>query len=124
MRTSQSGVLDHADCLSGVGPKSIEKAAPDNLRITLRNDALVETCVCPSSAPITAIISRPVLVVLSAHGLLDETNSSKVEWAKRSIRITVTPRSRGRWHSGPDTRPTPIDGHYSSPFGFKHLTIY
>ena len=35
----QSGVLDHANRSSEVGPKSIEKSAPDNLSITLRNDA-------------------------------------------------------------------------------------
>ena len=41
--------------------------------------------------------------------------------AKRSIRVTVTPISRRRGHSGPP--PMPIDGRYASSFGFNHPTI-
>ena len=49
----------------------------------------------------------------------------EVERIKRSIRVTVTPRSRGRGHSGADARPTPIDGRYALPTvdDFRQLAL-
>jgi hypothetical protein len=84
-------------------PRAFARLRPPAVRVRIRSRST------SASPPRTAIISRPVLVAVSAHGSASElnwppaarislrmANRSKVERAGRSIRVTITTSPRVR----------------------------
>jgi len=78
-------------------PRAFARLRPSAVRVRIKSRST------PANPPSTAIISRPVLVVDSAHGSANErncapasaicltmANRSMLERASRSIRVTVT----------------------------------
>ena len=78
-------------------PRAFARLRPSTVRVRIKSRST------PANPPSTAIISRPVLVVDSAHGSANERNCapasaiylamayrSMLERASRSIRVTVT----------------------------------
>jgi hypothetical protein len=78
-------------------PRAFARLLPSAVRVRIRSRST------SASPPSTAIIKRPVLVAVSAHGsasdrncppastiCLTMANRSKVERASRSMRVTVT----------------------------------